>query len=162
MAIAEPTPAIIPRSIILSAANSRSPWRDTSNSPLATSVCTRRSVSLKPSLRRLACAAPALPSLPRLAQHRREKLPGIASRRLDDILGRAPGDDFAAAVAAFGAEVDHPVGGFDHFEIVLDHHHGVALRYQLVQYLEQFFDVVEMQAGGRLVEDIQRAAGGAF
>src|ERR1043166_1683231 len=103
MAIAEPMPAITPRSIILSATNSRSPWRDTSNSPLATSVCTRRSVSLKPSLRRL--AGPALPSLAPggLRQHRGEKLPRIAPWRLDDVLGGAPGDDFAAAVAAFGA-----------------------------------------------------------
>src|SRR3954447_7122682 len=50
-------------------------------------------------LRRL--ARPALPPLPgRLRQHWREKLPRIAPRRLDDVLGRAPGDDFAAAVAA--------------------------------------------------------------
>jgi hypothetical protein len=70
-------------------------------------------------------------------------------------------DDFAAAVAAFGAEVDDPVGGLDDFEIVLDHHHRVALVDQLVQHFQQLLDVVEMQAGGRLVEDIERAAGGA-
>jgi hypothetical protein len=69
--------------------------------------------------------------------------------------------DLAAAVAAFGAEVDDPVGGLDDFEIVLDHHHGVALLDQLVQHLEQLRDVVEVQAGGRLVEDVERAPGGA-
>jgi hypothetical protein len=46
-------------------------------------------------------------------------------------------DDLAAAVAAFGTDVDDPVGGLDHFEIVLDHHHGVALLDQLVQHLTQ-------------------------
>jgi hypothetical protein len=63
----------------------------------------------------------------------------------------------AAAVAAFGAEVDDPVGGLDDFEIVLDHDDRVALVDQLVQHFEQLGDVVEMQAGGRLVEDVERA-----
>jgi pSer/pThr/pTyr-binding forkhead associated (FHA) protein len=71
------------------------------------------------------------------------------------------GDDLAAAVAAFGAEVDDPVGGLDDFEIVLDHHHRVAVVDQLVQHFQQLAHVVEMQAGGRLVEDVERAAGGA-
>src|SRR5258708_3007423 len=44
------------------------------------------------SLRRL--ARPALPRLPRHPrQHRRQKLPGIAPRRLDDVFRWAPGDD---------------------------------------------------------------------
>jgi hypothetical protein len=39
-------------------------------------------------------------------------------------LFRRPGrDDLAAGVAAFGAQIDDPVDGLDHFEIVLDHHH---------------------------------------
>src|SRR6195256_4895696 len=112
-------------------------------------------------LRRLARSALPLPAA-LLRQYRRQELPRITPWRLDDVFGRAPGDDFAAAVAAFGAEVDDPVGGFYHFEIVLDDHDGVALRYQLVQHFQQFLDVVEMQAGGRLVQDVERAAGGAL
>ena len=69
------------------------------------------------------------------------------------------GEDRAAAMAAFGAQVDHPVGGLDHVEVVLDHHDRVAVVAQLVQHGEQVLDVVEVQAGGRLVEDVQRAAG---
>jgi hypothetical protein len=83
--------------------------------------------------------------------------------RSDPVLGRAGDrgdDDFAAAVAAFGTEIDDPVGGLDDFEIVLDHDHRVALVDQFVQHFEQLGDVVEMQAGGRLVEDVERAAGG--
>src|SRR3989442_6503973 len=45
----------------------------------------------------------------RSLQHGRQKLARVAARRLDDVLRRAPGDDFAAAVAAFGTQVDHPV-----------------------------------------------------
>src|SRR6185312_6437678 len=71
-------------------------------------------------------------------------------------------DDLAAAVAALGAEVDHPVRRLDHFEIVLDHHHGVAGVGELVQHLQELGDVVKVQARGWLVEDIQRAAGGAL
>src|SRR5688572_18762156 len=40
---------------------------------------------------------------------------------LRDLLGRARGDHVAAADAAFGAEVDQPIGGLDHIKIVLDH-----------------------------------------
>src|SRR5450631_2503812 len=114
-----------------------------------------------PSLRRLARPATLLPHAV-LRQHRRQKLAGVTPRRLDDILRRAPGDDFAAAVAAFGAEVDYPVRGLDDLEIVLDDDDGISLRHQLVQHLQQFLDVVEMQAGGRLVQDVERAAGRAL
>ena len=75
----------------------------------------------------------------------------------DHILRRSFSHDLAAAVAAFGAHVDDPVGGLDDFEVVLDHDHGVAGVGQLVQHLEQLGDVVEVQAGGGLVED--RGAG---
>src|SRR6478735_12755618 len=65
------------------------------------------------------------PGAGRLAlQHRLQELPGVAPLHLDHILGRALGDDLAAAVAAFGAEVDQPVGGLDDFEVVLDDDHG--------------------------------------
>src|ERR1700693_2702426 len=137
------------------------------------SVCSRRVARLNLSegvtqlarfsvdlLRRLARSA--LPRLPGLRQHRRQELARITPRCLDDVLRRAPGDDFAAAVAAFGAEVDYPVGGFYHLEIVLDYDHRVALRHQLVQHLQQFLHVVEMQARGRLIQDVERAPGGAF
>src|SRR5882757_11467904 len=86
------------------------------------------------SLRRLTRPA-LLPSAIRLRQYRRQKLPRVAPGRLDDIFRRTPGDDFAAAVAAFGAEVDHPVGGFYDLEIVLDDDHGISLRHQFVQHL---------------------------
>ena len=44
---------------------------------------------------------------------------------------------------------------------MLDHDHRVALLDQRVEDLEQFADVLEMQAGGRLVQDVERVAGGA-
>ena len=48
----------------------------------------------------------------------------------------------------------------DKFEIVLDHHHRIALRHQLVQHFRQLLDVVEVRPGGGLVEDDERVARG--
>ncbi len=48
------------------------------------------------------------------------------------------------------------------FEIVLDDDDGVAGLDQFVQHFEEFCDVVEMQPGGGLVQNVERAAGGAL
>src|SRR6185295_1047100 len=63
---------------------------------------------------------------------------------------------------ALGPEVDYPVGGLDHVEVVLDDQHRVAGVAQAVQDVQQHLDVVEVQAGGGLVEDVERAAGVAL
>src|SRR3546814_11290553 len=44
---------------------------------------------------------------------------------------------------------------------MLDDQNGVALVDQRLQHLQQLLHVLEMQAGGRLVEDVERAPGGA-
>ena len=79
-----------------------------------------------------------------------------------DLFRRALGDDRATAVTALGSEIDDPVGGLDHVEVVLDHDHRVAMVAQAVQHLEQHFDVGEVQAGGGFVEDVERAPGVAL
>ena len=58
--------------------------------------------------------------------------------------------------AAFGTEIDDPVGDLDHVEVVLDDHQRVAGFEQLAERGEQLGDVVEVQAGGRLVEDVEQ------
>ena len=83
-------------------------------------------------------------------------------RHLGDFFRRADGDDLATFGATFGAEIDQPVGGLDHVQVVFDHHHGVAVIAQAVQHVEQLLDVREVQAGGRLVEDVQGLAGVAL
>jgi hypothetical protein len=84
-------------------------------------------------------------------EHRFQERPRIRTLLPHDLLRRARGHDLAAAVAAFGAEVDDPVGRLDDFEIVLDDHHGVAGVDQLVQHFEELCHVVEVQAGGGLI-----------
>jgi len=55
-----------------------------------------------------------------------------------------------------------PVGGLDDVEVVLDDDDRVAGIAQLVQHLQQQVDVGEVQPRGRLVEDVEGAAGVAL
>ena len=65
--------------------------------------------------------------------------------RIDGELLRRPGpDNLAAAFAALGADIDDPVRGLDHVQIVLDHHDGIALIDQAVQHLQQLAHILEM------------------
>ncbi len=66
----------------------------------------------------------------------------------------------AALVPALRPHVDQPVGGLDHVEVVLDDDDAVALLHEPVEDLQQPLDVGEVQAGRRLVEDVQRRPGG--
>ena len=61
-----------------------------------------------------------------------------------DVFRGAGSHDFAAAIAAFRAKVDDPVCGFNHFQIVLDDHHGIAMLDQFMQHFQQFGDIVKM------------------
>src|SRR6266446_1706325 len=69
------------------------------------------------------------------AQRLPQGLAGVARLVRRNLLRRPLGDEAAAALAAFGAEVDDPVGGLDHIDVVLDHHHRVAGVAQPVQHL---------------------------
>src|SRR5690606_38022123 len=69
------------------------------------------------------------------------------------------GDDLAAAVAAFGPEVDDPVSALDHVEVVFDHDHRVTRIDQPSEHFEQPAYVAEVKPRGRFVEDIEGAAG---
>ena len=75
----------------------------------------------------------------------------------DQVGGRALEDDPAAVVAGAGAEVDDPVGVRHHRLVVLDDDHRLAGVDQPVEQAEQLLDVGEVQAGGRLVEDVDAA-----
>ena len=64
----------------------------------------------------------------------------------------------AAFFARAGTDIDHIVAGRNHAHVVLDDDHGVARFDQTVELRDQLFDVGGMQAGGWLVENIQRVA----
>ncbi len=84
---------------------------------------------------------------------------GVRARGARHRLGRAARDEPAAAFAALRPEVEHPVRGLDHVEVVLDHDDAVPGVAQPVEHVEEKLDVVEVQAGGRLVQDIERSSG---
>ena len=58
----------------------------------------------------------------------------------------------AAALTAFGAEVDQPIRGANHIQVVLDDDQGMACIEQSAQGAHQLGDVVEMQTRGGLIE----------
>ena len=60
---------------------------------------------------------------------------------------------------ASGPEVDDPVAALDDVEVVLDDDDRVAQIDQPAEHVEQLGEVVEVQAGRRLVEQVERAAG---
>ena len=71
--------------------------------------------------------------------------------------GGAGGDDLPALGAAFGAEVDEPVGVADDLEVVLDDEEAGAFFDELFEGVEEAGDVVEMEAGRGFVEQVQGA-----
>lgn len=91
-----------------------------------------------------------------------QKHPRVRTLMLGNLFRRTFRHQLPAAAAAFRAHVDDPVGGFNHVEVVFDDDDGVAVIAQFVQHTEQLLDVVEVQAGGGFVEDVEGFAGVAF
>lgn len=54
---------------------------------------------------------------------------------------RAGYQDLAAAAAAFRPQVHNPVCGFNHVEVVFNHHDGIALIPELMQHFQQLLDI---------------------
>lgn len=71
-------------------------------------------------------------------------LPASSDRRPDEV---------SAGIAALGPELDDVVGGGDDVGVVLDDDDGVAAVEEGAEGGEEFLDVVEVEAGGGLVED---------
>ena len=89
-----------------------------------------------------------------------ERAAGVRGGDAHDLGGRADADDAAAGLAALGTQIDDPIGGAHHIQIVLDDQQRVAGLDQPPEGAQQFRDVVEVQAGGRFVEQKQRALAG--
>src|ERR1700730_11312701 len=74
------------------------------------------------------------------------------------LLGSSCGDDLTAHVAAFWPHVDEPVRGLDYIEIVLDHQKRSARFQQFAKRRKQLGDIVKMQAGSGLIENVKYAS----
>ena len=95
-------------------------------------------------------------------QARFEVLAGVGLFDLHNFFRGAAGEHFAALVAAIRSQVDDVVCGFDHVEIMLDDDHAVSRIHQFGNHTQQMPDIVEVQAGGGFVEDVQSLTGTAF
>ena len=92
-----------------------------------------------------------------LADVGREVLAGEGGAGGDEVGGGALEDDPAAVVAGAGAEVDDPVGVRHDRLVVRDDDDRLAGVDEPVEQAEQLLDVGQVQAGGRLVQDVDLA-----
>ena len=76
--------------------------------------------------------------------------------RLHAFRHRPGEDDFAAAVAAFRAQIHDPVRFGHDVEVVFDDEHGVAGVDEAMEDVDEFFDVGHVQAHCRFVEHVER------
>ena len=83
----------------------------------------------------------------------------ITLRVLNDFFRRPFGNNFAATRAAFRPEVNNPVGRFYYIEIMLDDKQSIARFAQFEKDFEQFGNVVKVEAGCRLIQNVKRPAG---
>src|SRR5277367_5011265 len=88
-----------------------------------------------------------------------QEFAGVRAGDGRDIFRCAFGDDLAAVFAAFRTKVDDPVGIAHDVEVVLDDDDGVAEIGEAVEHLEQPANVIEVEPCGRLVEQVEGAAG---
>ena len=91
-----------------------------------------------------------------------EEAAGVGVGGAHYVFGGAGGDELAAFVAAFGAEVDDVVGGLDDIQVVFDDKERASGFDERAEGGEEFVDVVEVEAGGRLVEDVERLRARSF
>ena len=85
--------------------------------------------------------------------------PGVAVGMAGHLGGGAGADQLAARLAALWSQVDHPVGGGDEVQVVLDHHQRMTRGDQPPQGLDQHRDVGEVESSGGLVHQEQEPLG---
>ena len=73
------------------------------------------------------------------------------------VFGRTESHHLATGVTAFGAQIDEPVAGANHVQVVLDHQQRMARVEQFAQRAHQLGDVVKVQPGGGFIQHEQRA-----
>src|SRR6516162_4047552 len=76
-------------------------------------------------------------------------------RSFHNLFRRSCGQHLSAVATAFGAKIDHPVGGLDYVQVVLDDENCSACLNQSAKCRKQFADVIKVQPRCRLVEDVE-------
>ncbi len=88
------------------------------------------------------------------AQNASQRLPGVRLLRARHQFRRPLRHDASAAFAAFRPQIDNPIGLLDDVQMMFDDQNRIAQAHQPLQHIQQLANVVEMQPGGRLVENI--------
>lgn len=57
----------------------------------------------------------------------------------------------APSVATLRPEINDPVGGFNHIQIMLDHQDRITLINQPLEHVEQMTDIGRVKPGGRFI-----------
>ena len=83
--------------------------------------------------------------------------PGLAGQ----FIGRSLRDDLAAVLPGCGSEIDQPIGRFEHFAVVFDHHQRVAEIPKTLESSQQPTVVPGVQADGGFVEYVEHPGQGA-
>ncbi len=86
-----------------------------------------------------------------------KRLARVASGASRNVFRRALRYDFPARIPGIRSEINNPIGGLDHIEIVFDHQHGMTGIDEALKNLQQHAHVIEVQAGGGFVEEKQSA-----
>src|SRR5688572_16816993 len=79
-----------------------------------------------------------------------------------DLLRSAGGDDLAAGFAALRTQIHDEIRSFDQLKIVLDDDNRVTGICKTIEHFEQLSNILEMKTGRRLIEYIERPAGGSL
>ena len=87
-------------------------------------------------------------------------LPRVRTQVPLNIFGRPNGDDFPASVATFRTQINQPVAGPDHVQIMLNNQQGMPSIEQLTHGTHQLGNVVKMQARCWLIEHEERSTPG--
>ena len=89
-----------------------------------------------------------------------EELTGEGLFHVSNLLRRTGSYDASSTGATFGTEIDDPVRTSDHVHVVLDNQQTAAVCDEALECVKQLRDIVEVQSGGRLIEDEERVLTG--
>ena len=80
---------------------------------------------------------------------------------LNQVFGSTLKHNLTSLLSAFGTQVYNPIGSLYYIGVMLYHHYRMPVYYQCIESFKQFFDIVKMQSGRRLVEYKQLRFGGS-
>src|SRR5438034_4540330 len=88
-----------------------------------------------------------------------EALSRVTLSAFRDSLRRPLCYDLSSGLTPFGTQVNYPIGGFDHIQIMLDDQQCIAGGAQFEEHFKELGDIVKVQAGRRFIENVKRASG---